>query len=129
MINTYGFKWLTLNLGLKRTFSWKFCIADVSNPILGADFLSHFGLLIDMKHKRLIDNVTGLTRFGRISAVNHFTICTTLSNSTYQKLLAEFPNLTRFTPISTVKNHGVEHHILTEGQPIKRRGSVATPSA
>ncbi|XP_018404611.1 PREDICTED: uncharacterized protein LOC108781192, partial [Cyphomyrmex costatus] len=81
-------------------------------------FLSHFGLLIDMKNKRLIDNVTGLSHFGRISAVNHFTICTTLPNSTYQKLLAEFPSLTNFAPISTIKNHGVEHHILIEGQPI-----------
>jgi len=78
----------------------------------------HFALLIDLKNKRLIDNVTGLTRFGRISVVNHFIVCTTSPNSPYQKLLTEFPNLTRFAPISTVKSYCVEHHILTEGQPI-----------
>lgn len=76
-----GTQLMTLNLGLRRVFKWKFCIADVSHPILGADFLSHFGLLVD------------------------------------QKLLADFPDLTKFAPISTIKNHGVEHHILT-GQPI-----------
>jgi len=70
-----------------------------------------------MKNKRLIDNVTGLTRFERISVVNHFTVCTTSPNSIYQKLLAEFPNLMRFAPISIVKNHCVEHHI-TESQSI-----------
>jgi len=86
--------------------------------ILGADFLSHFALLVDLKNKRLIDNVTGLTRFGKILVVNHFTVCTTSSNSPYQKLLTKFPNLTRFASISTVKSHCVEHHILTESKPI-----------
>jgi len=49
---------LTLNLG-RRVFKWKFCIVDVLHPILGADFLGHFALLVDLKNKRLIDNITG----------------------------------------------------------------------
>jgi len=83
VINTYGYKLLILNLGLRRVFKWKFCIADVSHPILDADF-SHFGLFI-VKNKRLIDNITGLLRYERISVVNHFTIRTTSPNSTNQK--------------------------------------------
>ena len=34
---------LTLNLGLRRSLPWIFIIADVQKPILGADFLSHYG--------------------------------------------------------------------------------------
>ncbi|GFU74293.1 transposon Tf2-6 polyprotein [Trichonephila clavipes] len=40
-----------LNLGLRRPFIWTFIIADVSSPIIGADFLKHFNLLIDLKKK------------------------------------------------------------------------------
>ena len=37
-ITTYGTRSLTLHFGLRRTFRWVFIIADVKNPILGADF-------------------------------------------------------------------------------------------
>jgi len=46
-IKTYGYVPLSLNLGLRRTFLWRFLIADVSAPIIGADFLAHFNLLPD----------------------------------------------------------------------------------
>ena len=59
-ITTYGKHSLTLNLGLRRSFSWIFIIADVQKPILGADFLRHFGLLVDMKQRRLCDTLTNL---------------------------------------------------------------------
>ena len=42
-IATYGEKSLTLDLGLRRSLRWIFTIADVSQPILGADFLSTSG--------------------------------------------------------------------------------------
>jgi hypothetical protein len=30
----------------------------VTHPLIGVDFLSHFGLLVDCKHNRLLDGVT-----------------------------------------------------------------------
>ena len=47
-IATYDMRSLSLELGLRRTFRWVFVIADVKKPILGADFLHHFNLLVDM---------------------------------------------------------------------------------
>ena len=44
-IRTYGQRSLTLNLGLRRSLPWIFVIADVQKPILGADFLRHYGLM------------------------------------------------------------------------------------
>lgn len=38
-IKTYGTKTLALNLNLRRSYKWTFVIADVNQPILGADFL------------------------------------------------------------------------------------------
>jgi hypothetical protein len=46
-IHTYGWLPLTLNLGLRRNFTWRFVIADVTTPLIGADFLKHYGLLVD----------------------------------------------------------------------------------
>ena len=31
-----------------RRFKWKFLLGDVALPIIGADFLLHFGLLVDL---------------------------------------------------------------------------------
>ncbi|GFS74399.1 transposon Tf2-8 polyprotein [Trichonephila clavipes] len=53
-IPAYGMVRKELNLGLRRPFIWTFIIADVSSPIIGADFLKHFNLLIDLKKKGII---------------------------------------------------------------------------
>ena len=53
-ISTFSTRSLTLNLGLHHTFHWVFVIAEVKTPILGADFLHHYGLLVGMGRKRLI---------------------------------------------------------------------------
>ncbi|GFV20019.1 uncharacterized protein TNCV_1154201 [Trichonephila clavipes] len=50
-IPAYGMVRKELNLGLRRPFIWTFIIADVSSTIIGADFLKHFNLLIDLKKK------------------------------------------------------------------------------
>ncbi|GBN32624.1 hypothetical protein AVEN_208148-1 [Araneus ventricosus] len=58
-ISTFGEKLITLDLNLRRVFRWPVIIASVSHPIIGADFLKTFGLLVDMKNNCLIDTSTG----------------------------------------------------------------------
>ena len=95
-ITTFGTRSLTLNLGLRRTFRWIFVIADVQNPILGADFLRNFGLLVDMKYTRLLDTITQLHVQGITThtlsphPVLHFHS----PSSVYNAILAEFPAVT-----------------------------------
>jgi hypothetical protein len=36
---------------LRRDFTWRFIIADVTQPIIGADFLSHYGLFVNLRKK------------------------------------------------------------------------------
>ena len=69
-ITTYGQRSLTLNLGLRRSLPWIFIIADVQKPILGADFLTHYGLTVDMRHCKLIDTHTRLRIQGIVSSSN-----------------------------------------------------------
>ena len=68
-IATYGTRSLTLDLGLRRIFHWIFVIADTATPIIGADFLWEYGLLVDMKHSKLMDMTTQLHTKGTISHV------------------------------------------------------------
>ncbi|GFQ90225.1 retrovirus-related Pol polyprotein from transposon 297 [Trichonephila clavata] len=69
-ILTYGSKLLNIDLGLRRKFSWKFLIASVPIPIIGADFLENFGLLVDLKRRKLIDSVTALSISGISAATD-----------------------------------------------------------
>jgi hypothetical protein len=46
---------------LRWDFTWRFVVADVTQPLIGADFLSHFGLLVDCRNNRLLDGVTSLS--------------------------------------------------------------------
>lgn len=54
-ISTYGNTNLIVDLGLKKHFKHQFIIASVENPIIGADFLFKYGLILDMRHRKLID--------------------------------------------------------------------------
>ena len=53
-IRTYGKRAVSLNFN-NRHFRWTFTIAQVSQPLLGADFLRAHSLLVDIKGQRLID--------------------------------------------------------------------------
>ena len=57
-IKTFGTRSVKLDFGLHRKFHWKFIVADVKFPILGTDFLRHYGLLVDVSKSRLLDATT-----------------------------------------------------------------------
>jgi len=53
-IQTFG----SLNLDLQlneKIYNWTFIIAKVNNPILGADFLTFYNMLVDCKNKRIFN--------------------------------------------------------------------------
>ena len=60
-IQTFGRRSVKVELGLAKPFTWNFTIAYVTKPILGADFLRYYGLLVDLGRKRLMDAETFLT--------------------------------------------------------------------
>ena len=37
-----------------KVYTWKFQLAPVSVPLLGADFLEHFNLLVDIKGRKVV---------------------------------------------------------------------------
>lgn len=126
-INTYGQQLLTLHIGLRRDYSWNFTVADVKTPIIGADLLTHFGLLIDVRGKRLIDPATNLSTAGELSQASIYSVSTvTNDSSVYSPAISQL--LTRFVEVTkppaaprTQCNSPVAHHIVTSGPPISER--------
>lgn len=126
-INTYGEKDLQIDLGLRRRFRWSFVVADVKTSILGADFLRHFKLLVDLHQKKLIDKVTQLSiNAVEISSMQQAVYV--LSNKqTYQDILKQYPDLLRPMSLKTPAKHNVVHHIETTGQPVFARARPLPP--
>ena len=52
-INTFGKKPLVIHTAAAH-YNWDFIVADVILPIIGADLLDYFDLLVDVRRKRLI---------------------------------------------------------------------------
>lgn len=94
-INTFGSVILNIDLNLRRNFSWNFIIADVQEAITGADLLTHFNLLIDLKNRQLIDSSTGVTTKGQIINTTHHGISTINSNMPHAYLLLQFVHITK----------------------------------
>lgn len=123
-IPTFGQRHVQLDIGLRRSFSWVFLIADVQQPILGMDFLHHFNLAIDARRKLLIDSITGLS----VSAcsvstcpLTVYTILPSTIDTPYLNLLQQFPSVTKPCQYDQPVSHHVTHAIDTQGQPVFAR--------
>ena len=122
-IATYGDRLLTVNIGLRRKFQWVFIVADVKQPILGADFLRHYNLLVDMTHNRLTDAITTLQVQG-ITTTDTSPSPTLLSRqpkNSFEALLCQFPEVVQPCTKEQPVRHSVTHHITTTGPPVSAR--------
>ncbi|CAB3388540.1 Hypothetical predicted protein [Cloeon dipterum] len=128
-ITTYGDVVINLNLGLRRAYSWKFIVADVSKPIIGSDFLHHYDLLIDLRNQRLIDTSTSLSIVGRTSRCATLSVSYTRAEGPFHDLLNGFPDLLKpFSPDKTVKHSTVHRIILEEGPPCSCKARRLDPA-
>ena len=53
----WGSRLIPLQFGSNR-FQFQFLLADVGQPILGADFLAEFDLLVDIKNRQVLQNLS-----------------------------------------------------------------------
>lgn len=126
-INTYGEKTLRLNLGLRRSFLWKFVVADVKTSILGADFLRHFKLLVDLHKKKLIDNVTELSVDAFETTNGEETVHIISTDQVYHDILKSYPEVLRPMSLKEPAKHDVKHHIETTSPPLFTRPRPLPP--
>ncbi|BHF65361.1 hypothetical protein SprV_0200837100 [Sparganum proliferum] len=129
-ISTFGSRSLTLNIGLRRSFSWIFVIADVLHAILGSDFLAEFDLLVDCRRSCLLDRTTGLSVRG-LTPFNdscNLSVLDTGIACPYRDLLRQHPNIIKPQFRSGEIQHDVVHQIRTSGPPVFARPRRLAPS-
>lgn len=117
IIRTYGTRKISLSIDAKK-YPWEFVIADVKRPLLGADFLSAYSFLVDVKGQRLVDSCTFQTLplfhvTGSASSVQSVS-----STNEFRNLLKRYPSILTPTFSSPTSTHGVYHYIPTNGPPI-----------
>ena len=122
-INTYGNCRRVVDVGLKQDYAWTFIVADVKQPIIGADFLIHYSL-----SRCLRDMRTGLALPATLSSIKPLSLSRvdTVQND-YTKLLGQFPELTRPTTEGEPVKHGIAHKIVTKGHPVFARPRRLAP--
>lgn len=105
---------------LRRIYSWTFVVADVVEPILGNDFLSHYRLVVDCSSRCLRDTVT--TRCSPVEPVAAAIPCLVVNDTSMvaapvRPLLREFQAL--ISPLQTSAPSAVAgvkvHHTIDTG--------------
>ena len=129
-IRCYGQKKIQLKVGT-RTYKWTFLVADMKRSLIGADFLTHSSLLVDLRNKQMVHpddlNATPLQRTKRRSRITGLAFAASANPSPLAKLFAEFPTITvpNFRIVSP--KHAVRHTIETRGQPIRAKARPLPP--
>lgn len=127
-IKTYGTKTLILDLKLRRPYQWTFIIADVQQPILGADFLSHHGLLVDLSLRKLIDKKTNLNTFASVVNSAQPSLTTVDLGNMFSDLLCKYPEITKPLNFKETPSHSVYHYIETTGPPVHAKARPLPPN-
>ena len=93
-IHTYGTCQRVVDVGLKREYLWTFIVEDVQQPIIGADFLIHYNLLVDLRSRCLRDMRTGLAIAASLSSIKPLSLnrVDTVQNEYTKNTSASFRN-------------------------------------
>lgn len=121
-IKTYGQQRLEVSLGLRRSFKWYFLQAQVETSIIGADFLNHYGIAVDLRNRRLIDLTTQLHTQAEIFVSEQTQVTAIDSSNPFAFLLREFIEIVNDQPVTRRKvKTTVTHCIVTRGPPVSAK--------
>ena len=105
-----------------KVYTWNFQLAPVSIPLLGADFLQHFNLLVDIEGRKLVhadcpEDVVIRASPGSQPAFQSVSFLS--APQAVQNLLKDFPDVLSSDRFSASKPcHGIKHHLWTQPGPL-----------
>ena len=109
---------LTININnLRRDFTWTFIIAETVKPLLGYDFLNHFGILVDCKNNRLIDTLTCQTAKTSPTPIVMNISVERQFQPDVQDIIKKYPNLISPHSNPNAKKPKIFHRIETGSNP------------
>ena len=100
-----------------RCYPWRFLVAEVAMPILGADFLAEHGLTVDMGKLALCDPAGDVCADGVAAPAASLGLRTLTVEPTLDRLWQEFSAVTCPPAEPAAVRHNVTHHIETHGPP------------
>ena len=114
-----------MDLGLNRPFQWTFIVAEVSRPLLGADFLRAHNLLVDVAGRSLIQAAGVNALSWSIVDLSEQEVAPHILHMQpdvgqepgFEAVLADFPRICEPTLRLENPQHGVKHVIETTGAP------------
>ena len=90
-INIYGKRVMSIQFGNHR-FTWTFFIADIPQPLIGADFLASYDLLVDNRRRRLVDGKRLNAISAEVSTEKSYGLnAVSQLDNPYSKIIQEFP--------------------------------------
>lgn len=130
-IKTYGERLLFVDIGFPEFLPWKFTVADVKNPIIGNDFLRNHDISIHLRKQLLTQNATNTTVAAQLTECPSLLpiVCNLdFIPNEIEKLLIQFPDITKEDNSSASVKHNFVHRIITEGPPIATRPRRLNPT-
>ena len=111
-LTTYGTTQANLQLD-GQTFPWTFTVADIPQAILGADFLAHYGMLVDLRHQKLILSSTQQSLPAYTAAL--------------VRPLSAAQQIAMYKPAIVHRDPGMHHYIETRGPPVHAKARPLPP--
>jgi hypothetical protein len=105
LIPTFGWRNLTMNIGHRRDFTWRFMVTDVQLPIIRVDMLANIHLLVNCRNYRILDGITSLSTPAQAAFAQFPSVKTIDSTTPVDELCTELPDLTRPTETPRVVCH------------------------
>ena len=120
-ISTFGERIISIRIG-ESSFQWPFILAQVTQPIIGGDFLRQSGLLVDVRNRKLVKVDTGEVASISSSMGDSPSIAVVSQESEYVRWLhSSYPVLITPTFLEPTVKHGVFLQIPTNGRPVFAR--------
>ena len=108
----------------ENTYGIKLIVADVTQPLLGADFLCSNTLMVDVKGQRLVDPMTNTSLPLQVTNASAHGIHNVAHDNNFSAIFTEFLDI--LTP--TFSNPTAKHHYIpTEGPLIHSRACRLPP--
>uniref|UniRef100_A0ABD2XQJ8 Peptidase A2 domain-containing protein n=1 Tax=Trichogramma kaykai TaxID=54128 RepID=A0ABD2XQJ8_9HYME len=117
-LKTFGAHDLTLKFNQPEPFVHTFVATHVPYPILGADFICDYQLLIDLPDKRLLRRDGTVFASGDCIRSPNLSLSLLAPDQKYRDLLLRFPTLCDAKHRKPLEESMVCHMIITTGRPV-----------
>lgn len=125
-IATYGKRTISTQFGFKNPQPWKFVIADIPLPLLGMDFLNHYGINVNVRKGTLKEEKTGLeVKCNTLARPSKKISAVSSTNHEFSDIINMFQNMSSngLLPCGALSRH----HISTKGPPVYARPRRLNP--